>query len=206
VLRRDKAAKRGPTPAPFTPVFPCGVCGKYSERMRCSLEHNAEWARRKARDSNLAKSHRHGKAAECKECGRPFVMQYGDFKRVYCSDECAKERAVRINHYADRARRRGCAVIELVDPREVFEASNWHCEICGRKMLDLKSYPEPDSPSLDHIVPISRGGQHTRDNVRSAHFICNWLEYNGDWPSSVDRTIQGAAAGVGPSNPGAYPA
>ena len=29
------------------------------------------------------------------------------------------------------------------------------------------------SVSLDHVVPLSRGGSHTLGNVRCAHLICN---------------------------------
>ena len=28
-------------------------------------------------------------------------------------------------------------------------------------------------PSIDHIIPVSRGGLHSWDNVRLAHFLCN---------------------------------
>lgn len=27
--------------------------------------------------------------------------------------------------------------------------------------------------SLDHIIPLSRGGHHTADNVQAAHLACN---------------------------------
>jgi 5-methylcytosine-specific restriction endonuclease McrA len=29
------------------------------------------------------------------------------------------------------------------------------------------------SATLDHVVPISVGGEHTRENVRCAHLRCN---------------------------------
>lgn len=32
---------------------------------------------------------------------------------------------------------------------------------------------EPLAPSLDHVVPVSKGGGHAMDNVRCAHRICN---------------------------------
>jgi 5-methylcytosine-specific restriction endonuclease McrA len=36
----------------------------------------------------------------------------------------------------------------------------------------------PLQPSLDHIVPLSCGGTHTRDNVRCSHLRCNLLRKN----------------------------
>ncbi len=26
---------------------------------------------------------------------------------------------------------------------------------------------------MDHIIPVSKGGAHTRQNLRLAHFLCN---------------------------------
>lgn len=29
------------------------------------------------------------------------------------------------------------------------------------------------SPSIDHVIPLSRGGAHAMGNVQSAHLRCN---------------------------------
>lgn len=44
-----------------------------------------------------------------------------------------------------------------------------HCGLCGR-LVD-KSLPgtDPDGPSVDHIVPRSRGGSNARENLRLVH-------------------------------------
>ncbi|WP_158070491.1 HNH endonuclease [Streptomyces luteocolor] len=34
------------------------------------------------------------------------------------------------------------------------------------------------SPSLDHVIPLSRGGSHRRDNVQLAHLRCNLRKNN----------------------------
>ena len=31
-------------------------------------------------------------------------------------------------------------------------------------------------PSRDHVVPLAKGGTHTWDNVKLAHFRCNTLK------------------------------
>jgi len=33
--------------------------------------------------------------------------------------------------------------------------------------------PHPKAPTVDHIVPVSEGGDDTRANVQLAHFVCN---------------------------------
>lgn len=41
----------------------------------------------------------------------------------------------------------------------------------------------PLSASIDHIVPIAKGGSHTRENVQIAHLFCN-IEKNSSDPDS----------------------
>ena len=71
-----------------------------------------------------------------------------------------------------RARIRGGAV-EKFDPREVFDRDAWVCGICSESVDPELRYPDPMSVSLDHIVPVSLGGDHTRANTRCSHWICN---------------------------------
>jgi len=36
-----------------------------------------------------------------------------------------------------------------------------------------KVVPHPKAPTIDHIVPLSAGGDDTKANVQLAHFSCN---------------------------------
>lgn len=36
-----------------------------------------------------------------------------------------------------------------------------------------KAVPHPKAPTIDHLLPVSAGGDDVRANVRLAHFICN---------------------------------
>ncbi len=47
------------------------------------------------------------------------------------------------------------------------------CGICGDVVDLLFRYPDPLTASLDHIVPLSRGGEDTRENIQLAHLRCN---------------------------------
>jgi 5-methylcytosine-specific restriction endonuclease McrA len=62
---------------------------------------------------------------------------------------------------------------EDFDSSEIFERDKWHCGICGKRIDRSRKFPDPRSPSLDHVVPLSEGGAHTRANSRAAHFGCN---------------------------------
>lgn len=51
------------------------------------------------------------------------------------------------------------------------------CAICGRPVdMELKA-PDPMSPTVDHIIPVNKGG-HPSDinNLQLAHWICNRMK------------------------------
>ncbi len=69
------------------------------------------------------------------------------------------------NTLAYRARKRG-AFVEIVKPLVVFERDGWRCHLCGRKTTRRTA-------SIDHIVPLSKGGTHEYANCQTAHLKCN---------------------------------
>lgn len=62
---------------------------------------------------------------------------------------------------------------------DIFDRDRWVCGLCHKKVDRLLKWPDPMSASLDHIVPLSKGGTHTRDNVQIAHLICNEKAHTG---------------------------
>ena len=74
-----------------------------------------------------------------------------------------------------RARKRD-AFVEDVIPLEVFERDGWRCGICGERIPKGARYPDPRSASVDHVIPLSRGGTHEMKNVQATHLLCNALK------------------------------
>ena len=130
----------------------------------------------------------------CKVCGRDYTLRkymestgsryYRD--SGYCSAECrdahTKERA-KISHkgrrdsHRHRAVKYGCAYDSSVTLTKLIKRDGLRCAICG-EMCDLNDhswseYSGPTYPSIDHIVPMSKGGGHVWGNVQVAHIICN---------------------------------
>jgi len=83
--------------------------------------------------------------------------------------------------YGDRHRRRDAArrarktgaTVESFTHAEIFERDAWMCGICSEPVDQALAYPHPRSSSLDHIVPLSLDGEHSRANTRLAHLDCN---------------------------------
>ena len=54
------------------------------------------------------------------------------------------------------------------------------CGICGRPVDFSLKYPHPLSPTIDHILPVSKGGHPSDiDNLQLAHRCCNRRIHNG---------------------------
>ena len=67
---------------------------------------------------------------------------------------------------------------EPYDRVAVFVRDGWTCQLCGEPVdPDLRA-PDPASPSIDHVVPISLGGPDTFANVQLAHLGCNAAKGN----------------------------
>lgn len=64
-------------------------------------------------------------------------------------------------------------VVEHVDRLKVFERDGWVCGICQEPIDRASKAPHPLSPSVDHIIPIAKGGNHTYENCQTAHLACN---------------------------------
>lgn len=51
------------------------------------------------------------------------------------------------------------------------------CGICGRPVDKSLKYPDPMSPTVDHIIPVSkRGDPVALENLQLAHRYCNRLK------------------------------
>lgn len=55
----------------------------------------------------------------------------------------------------------------------IYERDGWMCKICGELVDRDADVGDNMAPSLDHIIPRSRGGGHESENLRTAHRVCN---------------------------------
>lgn len=63
---------------------------------------------------------------------------------------------------------------EDFNPIDVFERDGYVCQLCGKKTRpDFKNPSHSLFPNLDHIVPLSKGGVHTKLNTQCLCRQCN---------------------------------
>jgi 5-methylcytosine-specific restriction endonuclease McrA len=81
-------------------------------------------------------------------------------------------------HYRRRQKNYGKAINydESVTLKQVRIKYKNICQICG-KPIDATAIENGHIkrlyPTIDHIIPLSKGGTHTWDNVQLAHMMCN---------------------------------
>lgn len=48
------------------------------------------------------------------------------------------------------------------------------CGICGKPVDKTLKFPDPMSPTIDHIIPVDKGGDPSNiGNLQLAHMYCN---------------------------------
>jgi 5-methylcytosine-specific restriction endonuclease McrA len=116
---------------------------------------------------------------ECVICGEEFKKIIP--AQLYCSKKCQNK----INRIRIRTKNRGFNKNGVVDNsitlKLLSDRDKHRCSICGKK-VDITDFKYDKNgnfivgskyPSIDHILPRTKGGTHTWDNVQLAHQICN---------------------------------
>ena len=62
---------------------------------------------------------------------------------------------------------------EKIHSLTVYERDAWTCGLCSTLVDQNLAHPHPMSASLDHVLPLAKGGTHTYTNVQLAHLTCN---------------------------------
>ncbi len=160
--------------------------GRSARKKFCSLDCAKEANRARSRiRAAEAPSIWLGKPAPCLQCGNTFLKK--DKIRKYCSHTCAKaksrvypsRRAQAVAYEKRRRARLRSVETERFSDAYIHERDGWVCGLCNRKIDKKLMFPHWMSASLDHIIPLSDGGGHTRANVQSAHWICNSRKSDG---------------------------
>ena len=111
----------------------------------------------------------------CAECGIIVKTTLNYQRTVYCSDRCAAK-----HHKKDYKKRRSQQIaenfVEPVDLKTTYKSYHGVCGICGLPVPEHSDSASDWGPTVDHIVPLSKGGKHMKSNCQLAHRLCNSLK------------------------------
>ena len=136
---------------------------KKSERKRKRKEREAEAERNR-------EAHKHA----CSVCGTIT------HRRKYCSTECAKKADNKRRDFNRRVKLSIARVDTDITVEGLYRRDSGTCYLCGGR-CNYEDYTVIDGnfiagdwyPSIDHVIPLAKGGKHSWDNVMLAHRLCN---------------------------------
>ena len=141
----------------------------------CRKANTAEHARWRARRRSMNKPVKPSARRECEQCGVSFLARTDTGQR-FCSALCVKQ------SQGYDGTERGRFRISASARSEIYENAGWVCSLCKSPVRPDEDVNHPRYPTLDHIVPRSRGGSDDPSNLRLACRQCNTLRgSNVDW-------------------------
>lgn len=134
-------------------------------------------AERKRELARFRAEKREARKHPCKVCGTITT------NRCYCSARCANKVINRNREIARRIKIKAAMVDNDITLERLFDRDRGVCHICGM----LCNYDDIETagetmiagdfyPSIDHVIPLAKGGTHAWSNVRLAHRKCNYIK------------------------------
>jgi len=143
-------------------------CGSAECKRKFNAKRAREFFKQFKEDTGLSYAAVNDRRYEltCLGCGQQWETRCPDSK--YCSNTCQAEyeygveRGTRVRGYiADSVR------------FSVYLRDGWICRLCNESVDRFAVHPEPLAPTIDHIIPVSKGGTDDEYNLRLAHSSCN---------------------------------
>jgi len=117
---------------------------------------------------------------ECVICGSLFYCLKAETKKT-CSHDCSvKYKKIRDRERHDSRLNKNNIVDFDITLEKLFKRDSGKCYLCGGDCDKSDFVMREDIkicginyPSIEHVIPLSRGGTHSWENVRLAHLGCN---------------------------------
>jgi 5-methylcytosine-specific restriction endonuclease McrA len=152
----------------------------YHENRERYLEQMAKW---RAENREIYRQHALKRYYQDVEAGRTRCREYRarDVEKHRARlREWIKQNPERMRDSGRRRRARMYeAAVESIQEREVFDRDGWCCYICGDPVVQDVPTGTLNKAVVEHVIPLSKGGTHTSDNVRCACHRCNSIK--GRW-------------------------
>lgn len=124
-------------------------------------------------------------ATACVVCHIPILRGAKTGRRHVCSTDCRRALvfgttgATAYEWSSDavmRAHRYGALIIDTFTREQVFERDAWTCYLCDTILDPEAERFDPLSPTIDHVIPLAKGGDHSLTNARTACLRCNSIK------------------------------
>jgi 5-methylcytosine-specific restriction endonuclease McrA len=67
----------------------------------------------------------------------------------------------------------GAGVVDTIEIAKLVERDGWTCKLCGRAINPLLTHGDLGYRTVDHVIPLALGGEHSYANTQLAHMRCN---------------------------------
>lgn len=162
-------------------LIPCSVCisedyeRREAERAKQKvIEREVKEQARKIAEEEKAREREQKRWKECKECGKTFYDDSCRRSKMYCCDACSKKSQNRKRE----AKRRGYR--SKISLSKLYKRDNGRCYICGcscdyedHQVIGGAFVVGPSYPTVEHVIPLCKGGTDSWDNVKLACHSCN---------------------------------
>jgi hypothetical protein len=157
----------------------CEICAKPFQTARsnhfscskpCAKQRNILRASQRWHDSR--RDLPQFKVQQCKWCDQDMKVP-SDFRGVFkYHDECKKP-ARQAQYRVKSIRRQGMKNGTIIGHDRIAERDGFKCYLCEKKVDMTLPRTHRLGATLDHVVPLSKGGADRENNIRLAHWLCN---------------------------------
>lgn len=121
----------------------------------------------------------------CQECNKAFTPTSANHwkDQIFCSRKCLTKNTNRIRNHVRRSKMRG-VTYENINPLVIHLRDRYRCKLRIHPKCKGKSDPRkmgtshPQAPEMDHIRPLSLGGENIMKNLQSSCRACNQRKGN----------------------------
>lgn len=161
----------------------CPCCTE-SERKRKADEKKTEMVlKRQAKELRIKERQAEEERKKAERIHKCPVCGTETNRPKYCCPDCAKKSSNKQRDHRRRMKITARLIDNDITVEGLYRRDSGVCYLCGGR-CNLEDYTVRDGafvagdwyPSIDHVVPLAKGGEHSWNNVRLAHRRCNILK------------------------------
>ena len=139
----------------------------YSNNKEKAIEYSRAYYRENSESYAKYREATRSRYAEYRRQNKDLIAKAN--KKYYLENR----EACRASSYLYYARKKSALIGEKVEASVLIQKYSGKCGICGGAIFTGSDKRSPLSLHVDHIVPLSKGGEHSYANTQPAHASCN---------------------------------